>query len=142
MNIHLLAPGYGVTGQIEEADLATLAAEGYSTVICNRPDSEVAPELQSQTLEAAAKRLGLDFVYNPISPTGLNAANVRLQGGTIDAADGPVLAYCRSGRRSTVCWMLLNAQRLPVDDIMAAAAGTGHKLDALRPQIEAMAGRG
>jgi len=143
MKIHLLAPEYGVTGQIDKSDLAALAAEGYSTVICNRPDSEVAePDRQSPHLAAEARRLGLEFVYNPISPTGLNAANVRLQAETIDRAKSPVLAYCRSGRRATVCWMLVNAQRLPVDTIMSAAAGAGHQLDALRPQIEAMAERG
>lgn len=142
MKIDLVAPGYSVTGQIKESDLATLAAEGFTTVICNRPDSEVEPELQSRFMAAEAERLGLDFVYNPISTTGLNAGNVRLQAETMERSRGPILAYCRSGRRSTVCWMLVNASRLPVDDIMTAAAGAGHRLDALRPQIEAMAARG
>jgi uncharacterized protein (TIGR01244 family) len=66
---------------------------------------------------------------------------VARQQAAIDTTNGPILAYCRSGRRSTVCWMLVNASRLPVDDVMGAAAGAGHALEALRPQIEAMAAR-
>ena len=39
----------------------------------------------------------------------MTADNVAQQGAAIDAADGPVLAYCRSGMRSSVVWVMWNA---------------------------------
>ncbi len=139
LKINLVAPDYSVSGQITEADLATIAADGFKTVICNRPDEEVEPSLHSRFIAAEAHRSGLGFVYNPVSKRGFTMANVDAQARAINAAGGPVFAYCRSGTRSTTCWALANVAALPVDAIIAAAAGAGYKLDALRPQLESMA---
>ncbi len=139
MEIKVVAPDYAVSGQIAEPDLATLAGKGFKTVICNRPDSEIEPELHAQFLEAEARRLGLNFVYNPVSPQGLTMDNLKSQAEAIDAAEGPVFAYCRSGRRSTLCWAFTQAGKMPARDIIAAAAGAGYQIDAILPQLEAMA---
>ncbi|MCA8868740.1 MAG: TIGR01244 family phosphatase [Rhodobacteraceae bacterium] len=142
MKISLVAPDYSVAGQIAESDLADLAADGFKTIICNRPDAEVDADLHQEFIAAEAKRLGMAFVYNPVSNQGMTMENLTLQAEAIATANGPVLAYCRSGMRSTVVWSLVSAGRLPVDDILAAAAGAGYQIDNLRGQIEAMATRG
>lgn len=141
MKISLVAPDYSVAGQIGESDLADLAADGFKTIICNRPDAEVEADLHQEFIAAEAERLGMAFVYNPVSNRGMTMENLSLQAEAIAAANGPVLAYCRSGMRSTVVWSLVSAGRLPVDDILAAAAGAGYQIDNLRGQIEAMATR-
>jgi len=139
MNIHLVAPEYSVTSQIAEADLATLKAEGFKTIICNRPDEEVEPSLHHQFMAAEAERLGLAFIYNPVSSRGFTMPNVTAQAEAIDTAKQPLLAYCRTGNRSIVCWALVNADRMPIDEIITTAAGAGYNIEKLRPQLEAMA---
>jgi len=142
MNINQVTPDYSVAGQIAESDFAALAGAGFTTVICNRPDAEVEPGLHAAFMAAEAERLGLTFVYNPVSSQGMTMDNVTAQADAINAATGPVFAYCRSGMRSTVCWSFANAGKIAVDDIVAAAEGAGYNLENMRPQFEAMAAKG
>jgi len=139
MDINQITPDYAVAGQIALTDLETLVARGFTTVICNRPDQEISADLQSGLVEAAARALGLEFVYNPISGQGMTMNNLTRQGETLAAAKGPVFAYCRSGTRSTVVWSFVQAGSLPVDEIVAAAARGGYNIDNMRPQIESLA---
>ncbi|MBZ0129009.1 MAG: TIGR01244 family phosphatase [Rhodobacteraceae bacterium] len=139
MDIKQIDHDYSVSGQLTEADLVAVKAAGFATVICNRPDDEIEPDLHAQFMAAEAARLGLGFVYNPVSGRGMTMTNLQAQEEAIAASGGPVLAYCRSGMRSTVVWSLVNAKTLPADEIIATAAGAGYSLDNLRPQIEAFA---
>ncbi len=141
MDLRPISADYAVAPQIEPGDMAALAEAGYGTVICNRPDDEVPPELQSSAMRAAAKGAGLRFVENPVVNGGLTMEMVERQHSAMTDAGAPVLAYCRSGTRSTIVWALAQAGRLPTDDIVAAAAQAGYDVTMMRPQIEALAGR-
>ena len=55
------------------------------------------------------------------------------------SAPGPILAYCRSGMRSTSLWALAEAELLDVDAIMATALAAGFDLKGLRPRMDAVA---
>lgn len=142
MEIKRIEHDYSVTGQIAESDLVAIAEAGFKTVICNRPDTEINTDLHAQFMEAEAGRLGLTFVFNPISHLGLTMENLDAQARAIADFDGPVLAYCRSGMRSTVCWSFINVTKLPVEEIISTAAGAGYNLEKMRPQFEAMAAQG
>ncbi len=140
MNVKVsqVSADYSTGGQITLSDVVDLAEAGFKTLICNRPDSEVETELHAQFIAAEAHRLGLAFVHNPISMTGLSRANITTQEKAMAEAAGPVFAYCRSGRRSTIAWALMMAGKMPADVIMAATHHAGYQLDALLPQIEAL----
>lgn len=142
MQFNQITPNYVVSEQITEPDLVAIASAGFKTVICNRPDAEIGTELHAQFIQAEAERLGLIFVTNPISnQIGLTMQNLTVQNVAMNAAKGPVFAYCRSGMRSTMCWAMINAGKIPTDDIVNTAARAGYNLDKMRPQIEAMAAR-
>ncbi len=138
MDIRKIADGYSVAPQLESGDMARLAEEGVTTVICNRPDSEIPAPLQAAAMQEAAERAGLAFVFNPVAGGMLTAANVEEQAEAIAASDGPVVAYCASGNRSTIVWALGMAGKMPADDILARAAAAGYDLGWLRPQLEAL----
>ena len=57
----------------------------------------------------------------------------------IAASDGPVLAYCASGTRSTIIWMFGAAGTIPVPELLAIASRAGYPLAAYRQQLEAAA---
>mgnify|MGYP002738303486 CR=1 FL=1 len=54
---------------------------------------------------------------------------------------GPMLAYCRSGTRSTTLWALAQAQSgaMSVDQILAAARAAGYDLDQHRSLLAGLA---
>lgn len=139
MDIRALTPAYAVSPQIEPADLPALQAAGYTTIIDNRPDAEIPPHLHGQTMKAAAEALGLVFVINPVIGGAMTDENVEVQRAAVAAATGPVFAYCASGNRSSVVWMLMNAGHLPVDDMIATTARFGYNHAPLRDMIAAAA---
>lgn len=142
MDLRPITDTYSVAPQLSPDDMATLAASGVTTVICNRPDAENPPPLQAAAMQAAAEAAGLAFVFNPVVGGQLTMDNVEEQRDAIDAADGPVVAYCASGNRSTVVWALGMAGEMPTDELIARGEKWGYQLEWLRPQIKALAAQG
>jgi uncharacterized protein (TIGR01244 family) len=94
-----------VSPQIALDDLGRAAAEGFVLVINNRPDDEEPGQPSSAQVEAAAKAAGLAYVHVPVRG-GPNADQVEAVRHAVEAAEGPVLAFCRSGTRSIVTWSI------------------------------------
>jgi len=142
MDIRALTPTYAVSPQIDPSDLPAIKAAGYTTIIDNRPDGEIPPDLQTDVMRMAAEELGLAFVANPIIGGALTMDNVTAQRDAIDASAGPVFAYCASGNRSSVVWALAHAGQMPADDLIGIPARFGYQLEHLRPTIENLAREG
>ena len=141
MDLRPITDSYSVAPQLEPGDMAALADMGVTTVICNRPDAENPGPLQAAAMQAAAEAAGLSFVFNPVVGGQLTMDNVDEQADAIDAAEGPIVAYCASGNRSTIVWALGMAGMLPTDEIIARGEKWGYQMEWLRPQIEALAAR-
>lgn len=139
MDIRPITDSYAVSPQIAPEDVAAIRAAGFTTVICNRPDMEIPPELHAAEMRAAVEAEGMTFIENPLSHGNLTMDIVALQGKTIAEATGPVLAYCASGNRCSVLWALSQAGLLPTDDLIGLPARHGYQLAGLRAQIEALA---
>lgn len=139
MDIRPITETYAVSPQIVPEDAAAIRAAGYTTVICNRPDMEIPPDLHAAQLRAAVEAEGMTFVENPLSHGNLTLDIVELQGRAIAEAGGPVLAYCASGNRSSVLWALSQAGQRPTDELIGLPARFGYQLGGLRAQIEALA---
>jgi uncharacterized protein (TIGR01244 family) len=139
MDIRALTPSYAVSPQIEPGDLAAIKAAGYTTIIDNRPDAEIPTHLHADAMRKAAEALDLTFIVNPVIGGMLTEANVAAQREAMDAANGPVFAYCASGNRSSIVWALAEAGSRPVDDLVGIPARFGYQLDHLRPSLEAAA---
>lgn len=139
MELRDLAPNYAVSAQFTPSDFATLAGMGVHTVICNRPDGEVPPELQAAPMQAAAEAAGIAFVFNPvIGGMGLAPASIEEQADAIAAADGKVVAYCASGMRSALMWALSQAGHVPTEEILETVAKAGFPMDHLKGQIDGL----
>src|ERR1700761_6506648 len=100
---------FSVAPQIALDDVARAAAQGFKLIINNRPDGEAPDQPASAQVEAAARAAGLDYLYIPVSG-GPTPAQVEAERVALAAADGPVLAFCRSGTRSIVTWSIGQAQ--------------------------------
>lgn len=137
MDIRALTPAYAVSPQIAVEDLAQIKAAGFTTVIDNRPDGEIPPDLHSHNMRAAAEALGLVFHVNPVIGGALTPENVTLQSQIMADADGPVFAYCASGNRCSIVWALTEAGKQSADDLIAIPAKFGYNLEHLRPILAA-----
>ena len=139
MEIRSITPDYAVAGQITSEDVAALKTAGFTRVICNRPDSEVSPDLRADAVRTAVEAAGLDWVDNPVDSAGMTPENIALQRQALTTANGPVFAYCRSGTRSAIAWALSQAGSTPTESLITAAARGGYDLNAYRARIEELA---
>lgn len=143
MDIRPLHDRYAVTPQITPEDIAEIAAAGFDTVICNRPDRENPEHLHAASLRPLVEAAGMTFVENPVTGGALTMENVERQRAVIDdESRGKVLAYCASGNRSATVWALALAGRQPTDALIAAPARHGYQLEPIRALIERLAQEG
>ena len=133
-DIRKVTDDFSVAPQIATADLAEAADLGFVLVINNRPDGEQPGQPTSAEMQAAAEAAGLDYVYIPFvgRPTAEQAEAVRK---AAESADGPALAFCRSGTRSITAWSLGQAQAgaRSRDELLGLAADAGYDLSAALP---------
>ncbi len=141
MEIRPIADGYAVSPQITPEDVAAIRDAGFTTVVCNRPDGEITPDVQAEAIRAAVEGAGLRFVLNPVVGGAITMENVEAQGAALAEAEGPVLAYCASGNRSSIVWALSQAGTRPTDELIDAGARYGYQLEQFRPTIEQLARR-
>lgn len=122
-----------VAGQLQPEDAAQIAASGYKTIINNRPDGEAPDQPGSAEIQEAAAAQGLAFADIPFAAPALTASHVRAFRQVLEKAGSPVLAYCRSGARSTLIWAAARvAQGEALDDVLAIAAQAGYDLSQAR----------
>ncbi len=94
-----------VSPQIGLEDVEGAAHQGFRLIINNRPDGEEPGQPSSSQMQAAAAAAGLDYAHVPVRG-GPSREQVETQRTLVEQADGPVLAFCRSGTRSIVTWAL------------------------------------
>lgn len=134
MQIHPLNQQLSVAPQIEVADVAALAAQGYRSIIDNRPDDEDPGQPTGAELAVAAAQAGLGWRHIPVPSGQFTEAQVQSFAGALKELPGPVLAYCRSGTRSCALWAL--QAEGSVEEILAITRAAGYELSMLRPWME------
>ena len=100
-----------VSPQLSLADVSRAAREGYRAIISNRPDQEEQEQPTAAAIREEAERQGLAFAHIPIEPGTVSGADADEMARALDTLPAPVLAYCRSGARSTALWARANADR-------------------------------
>lgn len=136
MELHQVDASFTVAPQMQPADLAGLAAEGFVAVVCNRPDGEEPGQPSLDAMREAAQAAGLAFHHIPVSgglfPPAAVAAFAAVRRGT----PGKVLAYCRTGTRSITLDALANTAGLSAEARITRAKAAGYDLSALAERME------
>jgi uncharacterized protein (TIGR01244 family) len=141
---HRLTDGLWVAGQIEARDIAAARGRGFKTVIALRPDGEAPGQPASDEMRRLAEAQGMAFAYIPVPQGELPDAVADALGRTLATTEGPVLLYCRSGRRAARAWAVAEASRpggMTPDAIRAATAAAGHPVDDLSERMATRAAR-
>ena len=121
-----------VAGQISPGDLPALAQEGVTLLVNNRPDSEEPDQPLSAEFERAAAAAGVEYRHIPIV-RGIGPADVEATREALEAAEeGKLLAFCRSGMRSTLAWAVARREQgVPREEVERCATGAGFSLAAV-----------
>lgn len=90
--------------QIRPEQIAQIKTDGFKTVINNRPDGEEPNQPTNAEIEQAAREAGLAYHYQPIIPNQINADDAQTFADLFNAAEKPVLMFCRSGNRCQVLY--------------------------------------
>ena len=135
MEIKALTPHLSVSPQILVADMQNVAEAGFKALICNRPDGEAPDQPSFKEIEAAANQFGLQAQYLPVETGKVSDADGKAFGERLASLPGPVLAYCRSGMRSTTMWALSQSGVTPLPQILEASQKVGFDMKALVQRI-------
>jgi uncharacterized protein (TIGR01244 family) len=137
-----IVEGVYASPQIGLAEVELARAMGVSLIVNNRPEGESPDQVPGAEIEAAARAAGIGYVAIPVTHAGFSEPQVQAMAAALEGASGPVLAYCRSGTRSTLLWALAEASKgADPDELAAAAARAGYDVSPIRTLIDMLAAR-
>jgi sulfide:quinone oxidoreductase len=125
MDIRCLAPGLSVSEQILPNQLPELKEAGFRAIVCNRPDGEGGDQPLFAEIKRTAQAIGIEAHYLPAESGKVTDEQVIAFGKLLETLPKPVLAYCRSGMRSTTMWALSQAGQQPLPNIVETAKKAG-----------------
>ena len=100
------------TAQLQPETMAWAAAQGFRSVINNRPDFEHGTDQPtSAAMEAAARDAGLAYVHLPVAGGYQSPEEIARFGELLDSLPKPILAFCRSGARVGKLFQAASASR-------------------------------
>jgi len=136
MELHQVDANFAVAAQMQPEELAALAGQGFTAVICTRPDGEEPGQPPLDAMRDAAQAAGLSFHHLPVAgglfPAAAIAGFAAIRRGT----QGKVLGYCRTGTRAVTLDALANIRGLSAADRIAHAKAAGYDLSALAERLE------
>ncbi|MGE4187168.1 MAG: TIGR01244 family sulfur transferase [Hyphomicrobiaceae bacterium] len=135
MEFRKLTDGISVSPQVTVADIPGIAAAGFRSIICNRPDGEGADQPLFRELEKSAADHGLTSRYIPVQGGMVSDQSADDFAAALASLPGPVLAFCRTGTRSTTLWSLAEANTRPVGEILLKAKDAGYDMSGVVRRI-------
>ena len=131
-----------VAPQIAAGDVMDAAQAGVTRIINNRPEDESPDQTPGTEIEAAARAAGLEYVAIPVTHAGFAEWQVTAMADALAKTDGKILAYCRSGTRSTLLWALAQASNGEHPAVLAEkAADAGYDLTPVAAMMDMLRGR-
>lgn len=93
---------FSIAPQLTPEAMAAAAREGFRSVINNRPDFEEGPNQPTNaSIEAAARAAGLEYRFLPVNSAYQSPQEIAAFAALLEELPRPILAFCRSGARST-----------------------------------------
>ena len=136
MDLRKITDDFSVSPQIECEDVADIAAAGFRSILCNRPDGEEFGQCAYDAVAEAAEAAGLAVRSVPIVSGMLSEADLAAFRAALDEMPKPILAYCRSGTRCTMLWSMTSFGDLGADEIVKATSVAGYDMSGLMRQMQ------
>ena len=124
-----------VCDQVRPEEVAALKAAGFRSIVVNRPDGEGADQPTFAEIARAAQDAGMEARYLPVETGKVSDDDAAKFAAAMEELPKPVLAFCRSGTRSTTLWALSQAGQRPLPDILARAKAAGYDMSGVTRRI-------
>ena len=126
--------------QISLDEVALAADQGVCLIINNRPEGESDDQTSGDQIAAAASAHGIAYVAIPVTHSGFSQTQVTAMSDALAGTKGKILAYCRSGTRSTLLWALAQASEgADPHTLTEQAALAGYDLGPVRAMMDMLA---
>ncbi len=126
--------------QIGLAEVSAAKELGITLIINNRPDGEEPTAPQGHDIAAAASAARIDYIAIPVTHAGFSRPQIDAMAQALEKQDGKILAYCRSGTRSTLLWALAQAAGGESPRIIAVRAEeAGYDVSPISMMLDALA---
>ena len=132
-----VSDNYYVSSQISEEDLLSFKNEGFSLIVCNRPNGEEDDQTDFELIHERCKSMGLTFINLPMILDDLQSELIFETKKILDK-NKKTLAYCRTGTRSIILWACANVLKEKVDETIKMVSRAGYDLDHLRPMLDSI----
>ena len=109
MQITRLSDDFAVSPQLQPGDVAAARAEGFRSIMCNRPDGEEPDQPAWAEIAQAASGAGLDARQVAIGQGITVEDRQNAFAAAYSELPKPILAFCRTGNRSTLLFETLQA---------------------------------
>ncbi len=101
MEFTWITPRFAAGPQLTTDDIAAARPAGFTAIINDRPDGEEPGQPLSRDIAEAARACGLAYFHIPVVPGQISDEAVAAFAAALEAADGPVLGFCRTGKRAS-----------------------------------------
>lgn len=139
MSFGQLSPKLFVSPQVGRAEIEAAAAQGIRTLICNRPEGEEPGQPSTEQLRQWAAEAGIEhFIHQPVVAPQIQLNDAKTFAEAVAQSHSPVLAFCRTGTRSSILWALAEAAAgADPQQLLQTAAAAGIDLSTALPRLEA-----
>ncbi len=131
MKTNKVTENFHVATQVSLIDLPQLKVLGFKSIICNRPDGEVAEQPLYADIEKQAIHQGMQCEYLPVANTNVSEQEISAFKQLIDSLPKPILAYCRTGTRSITLWSYSQASEIEPSEILLKTKNAGYDMTAV-----------
>ena len=139
LDIRRIDERVSVAPQIAAEDVPAIKAAGFVAIINNRPDGEEPRQPEAAAIRAAAETVGLAYADIPVTQAGFSHAQLDATARVMADANGPVLAFCRSGTRSCNLWALTEARSGGDPAVLSSQAeAAGYDLGGIRAMMDVL----
>ena len=142
--MQLLDDNFFIAGQLNAKDFATAKDNDISLIINNRPDGEEIGILPVAEAQQLAEQHNMQYLHLPMAngqplpedliPTMATALAEQ------EAANGKVLAHCRTGTRSSFLWGMIQIMKgeKSAEQIIQLGAQAGINLAGFAPVLQSL----
>lgn len=88
--------------QILPEQLPEIKAQGFASIINNRPDHEELNQPLAEEIQKAAEAIDMSYAYIPVVGGQMTQSDVEEFAKAYNEMPKPVFMFCRSGNRSSV----------------------------------------
>lgn len=142
--MQLLDDNFFIAGQLNAKDFATAKDNDISLIINNRPDGEEIGILPVAEAQQLAEQHNMQYLHLPMAngqplPEDLIPAMATALAEQ-EAANGKVLAHCRTGTRSSFLWGMIQIMKgeKSAEQIIQLGAQAGINLAGFAPVLQSL----